>query len=73
MTADPFTQTMTPPRCDELIRHARFRRAIREPANAAWRSAVINSLNTLRPAHNVQPASESVLSDRILGAQVAGS
>lgn len=69
MSTDLFSQTMTPPRCDELMRAARFRRAIREPANAAWRSAMIN----LRPVHNAQPAKEFSSRDRILGSQAAGS
>jgi len=41
--------TLTPPRCDELIREARLRRVAREAANAAWLSAVLNNFRSVNP------------------------
>ena len=41
--------TLTPPRCDELIRAARLRRVAREAAIAAWLSAVLSNFRSVNP------------------------
>ena len=41
--------TMTPARCDQLIRAARLRRVAREAAIAAWLSAVLSNFRTTNP------------------------